>query len=286
MTNADSADNTRFYTFVQTPELQSLLQRAEELKARIDQLKEREEIGDLWETIQRKLKIDWTYNTNAIEGSTLTLGETLFFLQQGLTVEGKPLKDFLDARNHAEAVDFLYEVVVRKLPISTSLIKQINALLLLGITSTPAVDQFGQRVKKPATPGEYKKLPNHVIQPDGTIHRYTDPIQVPSEMEQLVHWINANIDLLHPCLVGAIAHYNMVRIHPFDDGNGRGARILMNLILLRKHYPPAVIRVEERRTYIHALKQADEGDLSDFITFVAQSLLRTEEIILQDLDRP
>ncbi len=104
-------------------------------------------------------------------------------------------------------------------------------------------------------------------------------------MEQLVGWINDNIDVLHPCIVGAIAHYNMVRIHPFDDGNGRGARLLMNLILLRKRYLPAVIRAEERRAYINALKKADEGNLSDFITFVIQSLLRTEEVILQDLDR-
>ncbi len=170
-------------------------------------------------------------------------------------------------------------------PISTSLIKQINALLLSGISSTPAVDQFGQRVQKPATPGEYKKLPNHVIQPDGTIHRYTEPIQVSSEMKQLVGWTNDNLDVLHPSVVGAIAHYNMVRIHPFDDGNGRGARILMNLILLRKHYPPAVIRAEERRTYIDALKKADDGDLADFILFVTQSLLRTEELILEDLGR-
>ncbi len=271
----------KFYTIPETPALKMYLQEVNELKAQIDS--RRPMRLDIWETIQRKLKIDWTYDSNAIEGSTLTRGETAFFLQEGLTVEGKPLKDFLDARNHAEAIDWLYQVINSERPISESLIKEINSLLLSGVRYTPAQDQFGNRTQKPVLSGQYKQLPNHVLQTDGTIHYYTEPLQVPGEMQELIEWLNGNINNFHPVLTGAISHYNMVRIHPFDDGNGRGARILMNLVLMKQGFPPAIIKMEQRRAYLESLAQADQGNLSPFLELVAQSLIQTQKSILDDL---
>lgn len=238
-----------------------------------------------WAAIQEKLRVDWTYDSNAIEGSSLTKGETLFFLKEGLTVEGKPFKDFLDARNHAEAIDWLYEVIKDNRPISQGLIKEMNALLLSGVKYTPAIDQRGHKIRKPANPGKYKILPNHVLQTDGTIHFYTDPIHVADEMETLCKWINENIVNKHPVIVASIAHYNMVRIHPFDDGNGRGARILMNLILIKKSYPVAIIRNENRRKYLTALNQADKGDIVPFLAVVSDSMIDTEKTIINELNR-
>ncbi len=236
-----------------------------------------------WLAIQEKLRIDWTYDSNAIEGSSLTRGETLFFLKEGLTVEGKPFKDFLDAKNHAEAIDWLYETIKDDRPISQSFIKEMNALLLSGITYTPAIDSEGQKVQKKATPGKYKELPNHVLTADGSIHFYVEPILVSDEMEALCQWINENIQKQHPVIVSAIAHYNMVRIHPFDDANGRGARILMNLILIKKKYPITIIKNQDRRKYILALHQADNGDFYPFLTFIANSLIDTTETIMSEL---
>jgi len=279
--NKESFPMNEFYDITKIPELRDKLEVAERLKTEIDE--KRPLRSDIWETIQRKLKIDWTYDSNAIEGSTLTRGETAFFLQEGLTVEGKPLKDFLDARNHAEAIDWLYEVIKGERPISEGLLKEMNSLLLEGITHTKAIDQFGQAVKKPATPGQYKTRPNHVLQPDGTIYYYVEPLQVPGEMERLCQWIDGNIGTLHPVVVGAVSHYNMVRIHPFDDGNGRGARILMNLILIKKGYPPAIVKVEKRRAYLNALSEGDRGNLIPFVELMADSLIATQEMILDDL---
>ena len=270
-----------FYTIQETPRLKMLLQEVDELKNRIDS--KRPFHHDIWETIQKKLKIDWTYDSNAIEGSTLTRGETAFFLQEGLTVEGKPLKDFLDARNHAEAIDFLYQVVNSERTSSEGVIKEMNALLLLGVKHTSARDQFGNQTQKPVAAGHYKQLPNHVLQADGAIHYYTDPLQVAGEMQQLCEWVLLNINIRHPVIVSSIGHYNMVRIHPFDDGNGRGARILMNLILIKKGYPPAVIKMEQRRAYLESLATADQGDLSLFVELVAKALSQTQETILEDL---
>lgn len=261
--------------------LEKLLKISDTLRDEIHRKKPIE--GDLWETIEEKLLIEWTYNSNAIEGSTLTQGETMFFLKNGLTVEGKPFKDFLDAKNHAEAIEFLYDVVKNNRKISTSLIKEFNSFLLSGIRSTPAIDRDGNRIEKKATPGEYKKLPNHVLQNDGTIHKYVEPIQVASEMEKLCDWINDQFEKTHPIIIAAVAHYNMVRIHPFDDGNGRGARILMNLILIAKGFPPAIIKNENRRKYLETLMEADKGDLNRFTEFIAESCIETQKSVLDNL---
>jgi Fic family protein len=270
-----------FYSIKNSERLGPLLQEIDLLRKNIDEKKPLD--LELWSAIQAKLRIEWTYDTNALEGSTLTYGETLFFLNEGLTVEGKPFKDFLDARNHAEAIEYLYDVIKDKRPVSQGLIKEFNRLLLSGITHTAALDEFGQKLKKPATPGQYKRLPNHVLQPDGTIHRYTDPVQVVDEMEYLCNWLETHLEIEHPVVCAAVSHYNMVRIHPFDDGNGRGARLLMNLLLLQKGYPPAIVRVTKRRGYLDTLSQADHGELSPFVQFIGESLLETQKLIWSEI---
>jgi Fic family protein len=270
-----------YYSVQRSGAIESLTVEIDRVQARIAEKQPLQ--PEKWRVITEKLKMEWTCDSNAIEGSTLTLGETIFFLREGLTVEGKPLKDFLDARNHADVIDFLYEVVSNKRSITEGLLKEINALLLKGVEYTEAVDPSGNKTKKKATPGQYKKTPNTVLQLDGTIHEYTDPLQVTVEMEELIAWIDKNIDCEHGVITGAVAHYNMVRIHPFDDGNGRGARLLMNLIFMKKGLPPAVIRNEKRRNYLQTLATADKGDLSPFVCFVAASLVHTQKIILEEL---
>lgn len=266
--------------------LTSLLTLADTLKAQVDTQKARlHPESDLWPKILEKMRVDWTYHSNAIEGSTLSRGDTLFFLQEGLTVEGKPFKDFLDARNHAEAIDLLFDVVANARPISEGLIKEVNALLLSGVSHTPAQTPTGQPVRKPVYAGQYKRLPNHVLQQDGTLHQYVLPEQVPAQMQTLVTWINEVKPEIHPIVVAGVAHYHLVRIHPFDDGNGRGARILMNLILLKAGFFPAIIRREAKRTYLEALGVADQGDIAPFLTFIASQLIETLQAVRDDLER-
>ena len=266
--------------------LQPLLGMAENLKAQIDQLKQTQHPeSDLWATILQKMRVDWTYNSNAIEGSVLSRGETMFFLSEGLTVEGKPFKDFLDAKNHADAIDWLMDVVAQSRPLTEGFIKDTNALLLSGVTHTIAITPTGERVKKRIHAGQYKPFPNHVQKQDGTLHQYVLPEQVSSQMQELIEWIHSEIDRINPIVVAAVAHYNMVRIHPFDDGNGRGARILMNMILLQKGYFPTIIRRERKRHYLEALEAADNGNLEPFITFITSQLIETEQSVLADLSR-
>ena len=272
-----------YYTQNPTQTLTELFKKADTLKGQIDQKKNQD--ANLWATILQKLKVDWTYNSNSIEGSTLSRGDTHFFLTEGLTVEGKPFKDFLDAKNHLEAIDYLYDIVSSQRNISEGLIKELNALILFGVSYTKAQDEKGRPTQKKATPGEYKKQPNHVLLPSGQIHEYVEPIHVQGQMQELVEWIEQSKEQLHPIFVASVVHYNLVRIHAFDDGNGRGARILMNLILMNRGFFPAVVRSEKKRKYLASLHNADDGDIVPFVSFMAVELIETLENVLSDLNR-
>jgi Fic family protein len=268
--------------FIITPDLAVRLTAIDAQRAGIDALRARR--PDLWPLILGKVKLHWTTDSNAIEGSTLSFGETKFFIEQGLTVEGKPLKDFLDARNHWEAIDVLFDVVAAKRPVAPGLLKELNALILRGVEATPARGADGRTIAKPATPGAYKTQANHVLQPDGTIHRYVEPVQVASEIEALCARAEVPPAGMHPVILAALSHYDFVRIHPFDDGNGRGARILMNLLLLRAGYPPAVVPLAARRAYYEALAAADRGELARFVDFIVGCVHDTQAQILSDLE--
>lgn len=268
--------------FAPGTELAAMLVQIDEQRVRIDGARVRR--AELWRFVLQKLKLQWTADSNAIEGSTLSFGETKFFIEQGLTVEGKPLKDFLDAKNHWEAIDLLFDVVAAKQPVTPGLLKELNALILRGVEATAAIDATGQIVGKTARPGEYKSHPNHVLQPDGTIHRYVEPVHVASEIEALCASIETGAPDAHPVIVAAFAHYDFVRIHPFDDGNGRGARMLMNLVLLRYGYPPAVIPLKLRRHYYDALAAADQGQQATFVQFIVTCVYDTQTTILSDLE--
>ncbi len=279
--NSNRVMTDKYYDFRPNNHIATLLQRADQLNTQINELKNTD--SSLWETILLKLKIDWTYNSNSIEGSTLSLGETHFFLTEGLTIEGKPFRDFLDAKNHMEAIEYLYDIIADDREISEGVIKELNALILSGVNYTKAQDSSGKPIRKRATPGTYKTEPNHVLLPSGEIHQYVEPIQVQSQMQELIEWIDDSSREIHPIVVASIVHYNLVRIHAFDDGNGRGARIVTNLILIKNHYFPVVIRSEKKRRYLEALQQADGGDISPFAEYVTTELIETLERVLVDL---
>jgi Fic family protein len=265
-----------------TRDLAAKLAEIDAQRASIDALRASRPL--LWPLVLDKLKLQWTTDSNAIEGSTLSFGETKFFIEQGLTVEGKPLKDFLDARNHWEAIDVLFDVVAAKRPVAPGLLKELNALILRGVEATAARGADGHTIAKVATPGACKTQANHVLQPDGSIHRYVEPIHVASEIEALCARAEAPPADMHPVILAALSHFDFVRIHPFDDGNGRGARILMNLLLLRAGYPPAVVPLSARRIYYEVLAAAGRGLLAPFVDFIAACAHDTQAQILSDLE--
>lgn len=256
-------------------QFQQLLWEIDELRALY--LKKRPLSDEERAARYEELRIKWTYNSNAIEGNSLTLGETAFYLREGLTSEGKPLIDYLEARNHAETIDWLKTIAKKDKPITEGVVKDLNALLHKGITERPAMGADGKQVMRKINPGAYKTQPNHVITLSGEIHYYVDPLQVAGEMEKLVQTIVNEEGKMHPVELAALVHYEITRIHPFDDCNGRGARLLMNLILMRSDFPPVVIKMEERRRYLETLEAADKGNREPFYIFIAEHIKESLE---------
>ncbi|MBI4129636.1 Fic family protein [Candidatus Peregrinibacteria bacterium] len=265
-----------------SPQAIKELGKIDDLRAKIDAFRPfSKELLALW---QERLRIDWTYNSNAIEGNTLTYGETAFFLREGLTSEGRPLKDYVEAKNHAEAIDCLYEVVQSKRKLTEGFIKELHGLLLRDIDHTIAKGAGGKLIHKPLSAGKYKVRPNHVLTLSGTIHTYAEPIKVLDEMQALLVWLWKNARL-HVVQRAALFHYRFVCIHPFDDGNGRMGRLLMNLLLMQAGYPPCVVRNSKRKEYLQSLEHADStGSTDEFVRLLAGELIQTEETILRVLE--
>lgn len=235
--------------------------------------------------LRKKLDMLWTYNSLALEGNSLSYEDTIFYLQNGLSVKGKPIKDFLEATGHAEAIKSLHDYVCGSRQLSNFSLCEVNQLLTGHVKFTNAIDSNGAKVSIPFISGKYRTNPTHVLTKEGTIHKYVEAWKVPTEMHDLVEYCNETKDTAHPVVRAAVAHYNMVRIHPFQDGNGRGARILMNLLLIQGGFPPVVVQVAERAEYLSVLRAADEGNIEPFISFITSTTIKTLDMLLATIEK-
>ena len=234
----------------------------------LDQLKEklnhlRQNHG---EKVAKAFDIEYTYESNKIEGNTLTLQETALVIEKGLTIGGKSLNEHLEAINHAFAIDFIKELAQKNEPITEHNVLQIHSLILQGIDNANA--------------GKYR---NVQVMISGAKHIPPQPYLVPKEMENLFIWYNENKDKLHPIELSAEMHERLVTIHPFIDGNGRTSRLLMNLILLQNGFPIAILKgdTESRLRYYSALETAQtEGNKKPFIKLIADNVRETMERII------
>jgi Fic family protein len=205
------------------------------------------------------LKVELTYSSNAIEGSTLTRAETAEVIEKGIwaIIKGKSLKDQLEAMNHAKAIDFIKVLATQKKgpqSITEGDILAIHKFILSGIDDTWA--------------GSYRKTEVFI---SGATVELPQPQKVSYLMAEFVQWLESQQEE-HPVKVAADAHFKLVSIHPFVDGNGRTARLLMNLILLINSYPMAIIRNEDRTEYITAVNRGQMGgDLRAFYLIVSQA---------------
>ncbi|AWI06778.1 Fic family protein [Clostridium drakei] len=210
--------------------------------------------------LKQYFDVDLTYNSNAIEGNTLTITETKVILEDGITIgKGKSLKEHLEVINHKEAIDYVEDIVNRNIDIDQNVIKDLHYIILKSINNENA--------------GRYRSV-NVLI--SGSNHRPPEHFLVPQEMEDLIKWYDENKNKLHPIALAAEFHHKFTFIHPFIDGNGRCGRLLMNLILMRNGYPITVIRMEERNEYMSALEKASvENDLEDFINIITEAVNRS-----------
>lgn len=231
----------------------------------------------------QKLRLEWNYHSNAIEGNSLTYGETKAFIMHGLTAKGKPFKDYLDIRGHDQVIDVLADIVRSKEELTESAIREIHKILLVEPYQSQAITPDGIRTTRQIEIGKYKTTPNHVLTSTGQTHFFASPEETSARMAELVIWYRKERDdgAMHPITLAATFHHQFVAIHPFDDGNGRMARILTNLILMQSGYLPVVLKLDKKSEYFLALEKADVGEIEDFVIFVAQALIESENVFLR-----
>jgi len=206
-------------------------------------------------SLREKLFLEWTYNTNAIEGNTLTMNETKVVLE-GITVGGKTLREHLEVINHRDAISFVEEIVQKKEPLFEWQIKNFYRLVLKGID-----DEYA---------GVYRSEQVFIA---GAKHTPPAHYLIQEKMEQMMNWYDHEGIHLHPIERGAMVHAIFVGIHPFIDGNGRTSRLLLNLELMKDGFPPVIIKVENRLAYYEALDKAHTTeDYRDFISLVEREV--------------
>jgi len=241
------------------PTLQDLIQKADSYKQKISSVRQlaKEELKSL----DNYFRIGFTYSSNALEGNTLTLSETKILLEDGITVGGRPLKDCYEAVGHGCAYDFMLEFARQQnMCITEGTIKKLHNLFYQKVDAGQA--------------GKYRSIQVYI---SGTEYIPPAPNEIPQLMKHLIDQIYSSQTTLHPIELAAMAHKRLVDIHPFIDGNGRTARLLMNLILVNTGYGVVSIPPIWRNDYINALSASrKQNDIEPFSKLIAECVIETE----------
>lgn len=225
---------------------------------------------DLRHNLEQWLKIELTYTSNALEGNTLSRAETALVVEKGITVEGKTLVEHLEATSHALAFEMVLDLAKNSnQPIDEHVILDIHRLILAKIDENNA--------------GRYRRVPVRIA---GSTVIMPNPVKVPDLMVEFTNWLNEQTGKLHPVDLASHAHYKLVSIHPFVDGNGRTARLLMNLILMQAGFPPAIISNKIRKRYLDCLESAQlGGSLDNFLQLIYEAVDQSLEMCLESKKR-
>jgi len=258
--------------------LPEIIRKMDQLRDELDSLRPITE--DRLNRLNQKLRLDWNYHSNSIEGNTLSASETRAFIIHGITAEGKPFRDYVEMQGHDKALKKLEDIVHHELKITEKLIKEFHKIIL--------VEPYDSEAE--INPGEYKTQPNYLISTTNERIDFEPPQEVSKLMNDLINWLNNHIDPpkrkrrkydLHPLLIASGFHVRFIQIHPFGDGNGRMARILMNLILMLCGYVPAIIKLEKRKEYYTALNLSTLDHMEPLAEFVGLECLRSLEMAIK-----
>ncbi len=216
--------------------------------------------------IRESLSIEWTYNSNSIEGNTMSLRETQMVIQEGITIKGKSLREHFETHNHDKAIDYLYSIVNEDYKL-----RSIDILSLHGLVLRSIEDDFAGRIR------------NGGVRITGANFTPPNANKVPDLLDELIDFVNKNPLNLNDIELATVFHHKLVWIHPFFDGNGRTVRLAMNLLLMRSGFPPAIILKNDRKKYYEALNQANAGNYQKLTLLMCQSLERTLNIYINAL---
>lgn len=242
-------------------EIQSLLSQLDSLKVELERLRYPADIH--LNKVNEHFALQYTYESNKIEGNTLTLSETMMVVKEGITISGKSVNEHLEAINHSEAIELLFDFVNNNIEFKESILLQFDGLILRGINRTNA--------------GRYRSVNVRIT---GAEHIPPEPYMLVSLMEEYFTFYRVAQKCLHPVLLAAEMHERLVTIHPFIDGNGRTSRLVMNLILAMHGYPMAILKgdQESRLKYFRALEAVQiDGEPEPFYRLVIEAVTRTLE---------
>lgn len=214
--------------------------------------------GSMLKQVQDFFRISTTWSSNALEGNTLTISETKVILEDGITIGGKSMRETLEAYGHSHAYDYMFSLINQN-NLTESDVKELHRLFYVGIDEVKA--------------GKYRKVPVLIT---GSSYPVCAPEQIEAEMEGLCKWIADERKHYEPIVFAAELHRRFIYIHPFEDGNGRTARLLMNAALIQEGYLPCVISPFIRNDYIQALEGAHK-EPEKFVRFIAEAELETEK---------
>lgn len=237
-------------------ELQPHIDRLYEKKAKIDQSRPLPKA--VLHKIKEQLNLEWTYNSNSIEGNTLNLRETQLILEEGITVGGKSLREHFEVVNHEKAIDYLYSLVNTSYTLRSIDILNLHSYILKNIE-----DEYAGRLRN----GGVRIVGANFTPPSAK--------KVPDLLDELVVFVNENPLKANDLLLATLFHHKLVWIHPFFDGNGRTVRLAMNLLLMRKGFPPAIILKNDRKKYYDALNQANNGSYQKLSLLMLQATERS-----------
>ena len=230
----------------------------------------------------KKVRLEFNYNSNHIEGNTLTYGETELLLLFDETHGSRPMRDYEEMKAHDVAFQKIKEWAAdTQMPLTEKNIRELNQIILVQPFWKDAITPDGQPTRRQITVGNYKTQPNSVRLPNGELFEYTAPQEVPIRMQELMERYRDEQTALHPVTLAAMFHYKFVCIHPFDDGNGRVSRLLMNYVLLAHKLPPVVIKSSDKQNYLHALHLADTGQYEAFIRYIAEQVVSSLEMAIK-----
>lgn len=242
--------------------------------------------NDRMHRIMQKLRLEWNFNSNSMEGNTLTRQETKQLIYYGITAKGKPLRDHIEMKGHDKALKDLEGMVGKDVKLTESLIKRFHRMIL---EDSESLDEKNVEIN----PGEWKKHHNYLYTPTNEKVEFAPPDEVPNLMSNLINWTNNHLyqDELnrhskkkyteHPLVVAAIFHKRFIDIHPFGDGNGRMGRILMNLILMQNGFMPAIVPLDSRDTYYLALNASSMEDMNPLIEYVGDNLIESMKLAIE-----
>ena len=241
--------------------MNKILLRIQKKKKQLDQLRPIPTV--ILEKLKKQLALEWTYNSNAIEGNTLTLQETRLVLEEGITIKGKPLREHFEAKNHEKAIQYLEKIIQQNFKCTESHIFEIHKLVLEGIE-----EDVAGRYRN----GQVRIIGANFIPPAG--HK------VPDLMAEFIKEVTIREKKESILSLATFTHHRFVWIHPFFDGNGRTARLLMNLLLMKEGYPPAIILKNDRKKYYDALNQANQGNYEKLTLLIGQAIERSLDIYI------